>query len=156
MNDKVLEGMIRTVLGDYRDRLAKSKVEVDFSLDFNESAINPYQVAKSNGVNVSELEDQGEIKVTYFRIIKVVKGQDPRVVFANYVNVEVSKKPAIRKERLMREAIKHFMLGGLEYAEALYTMQKNQKAQQEKIEKPEMKVSKAKAKPKAKKKAEVK
>jgi len=127
MNHQVLESFLKNALTQYREQyqaMNKGK-EIDFSIDFFETKLNPFDVAEKQGLDTTNMINQ-TIQVTYCRIVKVVKGDEPRVIFANYLPNVKGRKPQETKEMLLKESIRHFIIGGVEYAEAMYLYQVDQ------------------------------
>ena len=128
MNEKVLEGFLKTALSLYRERYQERNPdkEIDFAIDFFDTTVNPKETAEKQGLDGSKVPDK-TIPVTYMRIVKTVKEDEPRVIFASYQPSKGQKKPWV-KTQLLRECLKHFVIGGVEYSEALFLYEKNEAA----------------------------
>ena len=128
---------MKTSLSLYRDTYQKRNpgTEIDFAVDFMDTIVNPKATAEKQGLDVSKVPDQ-DIPVTYMRITKMVKEDEPRVIFASYQPNKGKKKPWV-KAQLLRECLKHFIIGGVEYSEALYLHHQAEAKKEDEVEQKE-------------------
>ena len=137
MNEKVLEGFLKSALSIYRERYQErnEEEEIDFSIDFFDTTVNPKKTVEEQGLDSANVPDK-DIPVTYMRIVKMKKDDEPRVIFASYQPNKGKKKPWV-KTQLLRECLKHFIIGGVEYSEALFLYDKNEQDKNDEVEQKE-------------------
>jgi hypothetical protein len=141
---KELESLLKNTLKSYKDDYNQINPEekVDFSVTFTlhkfnaKENIEGYDPKDVKYKQVKELDGQD---LYYFRISKtLLKSEEKRVIFTTYRPAKTFKKEAAQRAMYL-EAIRNLMIGGLEYSEAIYRMNRAEEGQKENQTEPQEK-----------------
>jgi len=141
---KELESLLKNTLKSYEDDYNNINpgTEVAFNVTFTlhkfvaKENIDGYDPADEKFAEVKRLDGKD---LYYFRISKtILADNEKRVIFTAYRPAKSFKKTEAQRSMYM-EAIKNLMIGGLEYSEAIYRMNRQEEAQKESQTEPQPK-----------------
>lgn len=143
MQVKELESLLKNTLKDYgRDyNKINPKDKIEFNLTFTihvfkAKDIKDYDPKDERFAQAKKLDGQS---LYYLRISKTLMTTvEKRVIFTTFRPEKAFKKDVAHRMMLM-EAIKQLMIGGLEYSEAIYRMNRQEEAQKENQKEPQPK-----------------
>ncbi len=143
MQAKELESLLKNTLKayatDYNNINPKNTVDFNVTFTthkFEASDIPDYDPKDEKFEQARKLNKQ---VLYYLRLSKtLVDTKEKRVIFTSYRPAKTFKKTEAERAMLM-ECIKQLMIGGLEYSEAIYRMQRNEEAQKENQTEPQPK-----------------
>lgn len=133
MTDKQLQSMLLNILSNYRDDYNRinTQMEIDFDMTISKMTFDPAAMNQKGKKEYVKLYGDQPRELYYLRLYKELKGQKGRVIFAGYRPVEDFKSKSEARLSLLKEAISHLVIGGIEYAEMLSMMGEKQIAQKD-------------------------
>ena len=138
MTDKQLEAILLNILAAYREdynEVNKGKEEIDLDMTISKMLFDPSKMnPKGKRKYIEQYGDESR-ELYYLRLYKESKSGNGRVLFAGYRPVEDFKKASDARLSLIKEALAHLVIGGIEYAEMLSMMGERQKQKATKDEK---------------------
>jgi hypothetical protein len=141
---KELESLLKNTLKSYEDDYNRinPKTEVAFNVTFTlhkfnaKENIEDYDPDDEKFAEVKRLDGKD---LYYFRISKtILADSEKRVIFTSYRPAKSLKKGEAQRSMYM-EAIKNLLIGGLEYSEAIYRMNRSEEGQKENQTEPQPK-----------------
>ena len=124
MNHFQLDGLLKGVLSAYREDFNKINPDdpIDFDLDFDATQIDAEQIDQSAREDFIEAFGTDPLGVYTYRIIRRSSSAWEAIFSAWRPMKDYPKKSAARHD-LLKEAITHLMVGGIEYAHAIALME---------------------------------
>jgi hypothetical protein len=144
MTVRELEGLLKNCLKSYEDDYNRinPNTKVAFNVTFTlhkfiaKESLKDYDPADEKFAQAKALDGKD---LYYFRISKTIIADDEkRVIFTAYRPAEAFKKDAAHRAMYL-EAIRSLMIGGLEYSEAIYRMNRKEEGQKENQTEPQPK-----------------
>ena len=141
MSVKELEALLKNTLKSYEDdynRINAELPKIAFNVTFTRhkfvaADVPDYDASDKKFDHATELDGQ---ELYYFRISKtILDDNEKRVIFTTY-RPSKSMKPAVAERAMYLEAIRNLMIGGLEYSEAIYRLNKVEEGQKENQKEP--------------------